>query len=104
MKLLTKEIEAAMPKLYANENKKAEDISVIFKMFTPWSNWTWYVTEGKKQGDNWLFFGFVRGMENELGYFNLKELEEVRGPGGLKVERDLHFDKHTLQEVMDRQL
>ena len=38
-----------------------------------------------------MFFGLVCGMERELGYFSLAELQSVRGPLGLRVERDLYF-------------
>jgi len=101
MKLLTKELIAKFPPLYANEGKKPEKVKVICKFFTPDSSFTWYATEfdGKD-----TFFGFVRGLENELGYFSLKELETVTGPLGLHVERDLYFGNHTLKEVMEKQL
>lgn len=38
-----------------------------------------------------LFFGYVIGLEAELGYFSLSELEQIRGALGLPVERDLYF-------------
>jgi len=37
----------------------------------------------------------------ELGYFSLKELEEIRGPLGLPIERDLDFEPKTLSELME---
>ena len=62
---------------------------VYLKLFTPDSNWTWFATEfdGKD-----TFFGLVDGLERELGYFNLSELESIKGPLGLPIERDLHFE------------
>jgi len=101
VKLVTKELHAKFPNLYANEKKQANDVKVIAKFFTPWTKWTWYATEF--DGED-TFFGFVRGLENELGYFSLSELESVTGPWGLRIERDLHFGNHTLAEVMERQL
>ncbi len=68
------------------------------KFFTPDSNWTWYASEF--DGED-ILFGFVSGMEVELGYFSLKELEEVRGPLGLPIERDLHFEPKTLKELQE---
>lgn len=38
----------------------------------------------------------------ELGYFSLTELEAVRGPLGLPIERDLYFKPATLNELQDR--
>ena len=105
MQLLTKEIEAKMPKLYANEKKKAENIPVIVKFFNPCGSWTWYATEGSREGDDYIFFGYVRGFENELGNFSLNELQSVKGPLGLGIERDLHWNsKITLAQVMKEQL
>jgi len=97
MKLLTKEIIKKFPKLLETDGVGKKDVKVIAKFFTPWSNWTWYATE--YDGDE-TFFGYVKGCENEFGYFSLSELESVKGPFGLKVERDLYFSG-TLQEVID---
>lgn len=46
MKLLTKELRAKFPPLYTNENKDPKDVPVVAKFFTPWSNWSWFATEG----------------------------------------------------------
>jgi hypothetical protein len=43
----------------------------------------------------------VDGLELELGYFSLKELKEAKGPTGLLIERDLHFEPKTLRELME---
>jgi len=98
LKLLTKEIKKKLPALYSTDGKKGER-AVAVKFFTPWTNWTWFVLEGDEQENgDYLFFGLVEGHEAELGYFTLHELESVRGPAGLKIERDIHFDS-TLQEA-----
>ena len=39
-------------------------------------------------------------LAKEFGYFTLRELESVRGPLGLPIERDLHFKPRPLKEVM----
>ena len=98
MKLLTKEIIKKLPKLYSQENIK--DPICNLKFFTPDSSFTWYVIEGEKQEDgDWLFFcKTISHMcpEGELGYITLRELESVRGPLGLKIERDTFFNKTPL--------
>lgn len=43
-------------------------------------------------------FGYVKGLDEEFGYFMIKELESITGPFGLKVERDKFF---TLTKVGD---
>ena len=104
MQLMTKGLYEKLPPLYTNEKKKPEDVPVIVKFFDPTSGWTWYAIEGSKEGDNFIFFGYVYGIENELGYFSLNELESIELRLGLGIERDTHFGKHTLKEVMERRL
>lgn len=104
MMLLTKEIKQQLPKLYATDGIPAEEKKVICKFFTPWSNWSWYVVEGEKQGDDYTFFGYVCGMYSEYGYFTLKQLQEIEGPLGLKIERDRHIQKDlTIADVMTQE-
>jgi hypothetical protein len=69
------------------------------KFFTPDAQWTWYASEfdGKV-----IFFGLVVGLEIELGYFSLSELKSVKGPKGLPIERDLHYDPLPLRELMQK--
>jgi len=95
MKLLTQEIRKVIPQLYSQDGKGDRAIAYV-KFFTPWSNWTWYATEF--DGED-TFFGLVVGLETELGYFSLKELSEVTGPCGMKVERDLYFAPKPLSEL-----
>jgi hypothetical protein len=94
MKLMTKELRKKIPPLYSQENVK--DPIVYAKYFMPDSHWTWYVLEfdGKD-----TFFGYVDGDYQELGYFSLTELESIRGPLGLEVERDLYWKPKPLSEV-----
>ena len=98
MKLLTDELRAQLPALYSQQ---AEGDPVVYaKFFLPGTGWTWYVTEGSPQADDFLFFGFVEGLESEFGYFLLSELETVRSPLGLAVERDLAFHEGRLTDVV----
>lgn len=102
-----KQIEDKFPKLRYNDlkRKRAEDTPIICKFFDPTGSWTWYVTEAEKRGEeDFLFFGFVRGIENELGYFTLSELRSVKGRMGLGIEMDIHFGKHMLSEAMEKQI
>jgi hypothetical protein len=101
MKLLTPELLASLPPLYSQE--KVPDPVVHCKFFTPDSNWTWYVTEGEADEDDFRFFGYVCGLEEEFGYFVLSELESARGPLGLEIERDLYFEPGPFSEIMDRE-
>jgi Protein of unknown function (DUF2958) len=94
MELLTKELREQLPSLYSQEHEA--DPLVICKFFTPDTQWMWYAIEF--DGSD-VFFGWVVGFAQELGYFLLSELEAARGPLGLPIERDLHFRPTRLSEV-----
>jgi hypothetical protein len=64
------------------------DPLVHVKFFYPDFSWTWYAIEF--DGDD-LFYGYVQGFENELGYFRLSELMQNRGKFGMEIERDFYF-------------
>lgn len=103
MKLLTEEIKKNLPALYSQENNP--DPQVHVKFFCAWNQWTWFVTEGEPaehDPNDYLFFGYVVGQEEEMGYFCLSELESVKGPGGLKIERDLYTKLGTLSQVLGK--
>ena len=81
----------------------AKDYEPVVKLFTPWANATWLLTE-LSPDDPDIAFGLCDlglGLP-ELGYVSLAELRNLRGPGGLTVERDLSLkaDK-TLQGYAD---
>jgi hypothetical protein len=88
--LLTQEILSKVPALYAQDGK-GMDALVYAHFFTPDSSWDWYLTELSGQEA----FGYVMGLENEMGYFSMTELESVTGPMGLNIERDRYFPVGT---------
>lgn len=92
--LLTEEIRTSLPALRTTEF--APDPIAQVKFFTPDGEWTWFVVEF--DGDD-TFFGLVKGFEDELGYFSLSELQEIRGRLGLPVERDLSFEPTPLSRL-----
>src|SRR5258708_30585859 len=107
--LLDDESRARLPQLYSNEEIGLNALAQV-KFFTPDSNWVWYASEGSlvdedgnydtdKEKVNFYCYGLVAGHEVELGYFALSELEGVRGPLGLPIERDLYFHPKTLKEL-----
>lgn len=87
MQLITSEVGKMLPKLYETEGQKEKVLRL--KFFTPWTYWAWYVAE--YDAKERVCFGYVRGHEDEWGYFSVDELEAIRGPSGLRVERDLQF-------------
>ena len=95
--LLDQKTREKLPLLYSGEKLGLDALAQV-KFFTPDSAWTWYASEF--DGED-IFFGLVSGLEAELGYFSLTELQNVRGPQGLSIERDLHFEPKTLGELME---
>ena len=92
---MTEELRTKLPKLYAQEKLGADAVAYV-KYFSPDSNWNFFATE--YDGED-TFFGLVEGFEKELGYFSLSELESVRGPIGLPIERDLYWKPKKLNEI-----
>lgn len=93
--LVPAEVAHRLPPLYSQDGQGEEAIAQV-KFFTPWTNWTWYASE--YDPEERIFFGVVVGHERELGNFSLDELEAIRGPGGLRIERDLHWTPKPLRE------
>ena len=97
-KLITKQVAAALPDLYSQEDKDPKDVKVILKLFNPTGRGTWYITEGDLEEG--ILFGYCIIHEGELGYVSLAELIEYKGPFGSRIERDEWFGSKTLADVM----
>lgn len=101
MKLMTKDLERRMAKTPAGSTDGlGPSAPVLAKFFSPTGRGTWYATEGQQhESGDWLFFGYVvspLGPDcDEYGYFSLSELQSVRLPFGLRIERDRHIAKGT---------
>ena len=97
--LMTKKLADTIPTIYANE--KVADYDTVLahaKLFSPYSNWTWFITE--MDPETGQCFGLVEGFERELGYFDLTELAEATVFGDVPaVERDLYWKPRTLGEI-----
>jgi len=59
-----------------------------------------YIIEFSK-ADAKTCYGYVQGLESELGYFTLEELESVHGSLGLAIERDMLFEPTLLSEIRE---
>ena len=68
------------------------------KLFTPDSIWTWFIIEFSKADAN-TCYGYVQGMDSELGYFTLEELESIHGSLGLAIERDMSFTPTSFTKI-----
>jgi|SRR6266511_294849 len=96
MKLLPEEVRAQIPTLHATDDDP--DPMACCKLVTPWTSWTLYVIEFDGEDD---IYGYATGTQfPELGCSGLREIEAVKGPARLRIERDLYFKPCRLSQVM----
>ena len=103
MKLMTKEIEKIFEKqggLYAQEGLGLQS-KVVVKYFAPAGAGTWLITAGERRGADWLLYGYCYINCWEWGTVMLSELESVRLPFGLRIERELYTKplQYTVAEL-----
>ena len=68
------------------------DFEPVVKLFNPAGAGTWLLTELDPENPDIAFGLCDLGMGTpELGSVSIAELESVRGPFGLGIERDLHW-------------
>lgn len=101
MNLLAEDLFKKLPPLCSQKNLSVERKMIYAKFFFPIGNWTWFVMEGEKRSDDFLFFGYMIGLRERFGYFTLSELEGVRVEG-LLIERDLYFQPGKFCDVIKK--
>lgn len=92
-------------KLLANGARSADgeviDPIPVVKLFTPDASATWLLTEIDPDNPVIAFGLCDLGLGSpELGSVDLSEIESLRGPLGLPVERDAYYiETHSLSEI-----
>lgn len=104
MKLITKEIEARFAAI-GSQSQELDPV-VVAKFFVPWGAASWFATEYNAE-DN-ICFGYVKGLvegewNDEWGSFSIDELESIKGPLHLGVERDLHFAEQPFSQTVGKE-
>lgn len=123
-KLLPYELAQTFPAPYSTEKVPEHEKVVVAKFFFAAGSGTWYAVEAtailrdgsevplntlpKEHFDKGLvgiedvlFFGYVTGLvEDEWGYFSLRELQSVKVLG-LGIERDLWWKPGPVPELRD---
>jgi hypothetical protein len=104
-KLITKEIDA---QLRANgqlalDGKDTSNTKPVLKLFNPCGAATWLISERDPEEPDLLFGLCDLGFGcPEIGRVSLAEIEALRLPFGLRIERDIHFKAtKTLIEYAD---
>ena len=97
-KMITAEIAKKLPKLCAQDGVK--DPIVHLRLFNPVGAQTWLITEwdGEDTFFGWADLGMGPGF-SELGYISKSELESIKLPFGMYIERDAHFSPKPLSEA-----
>ena len=77
MRLMTKEDERLLLEypIGSQDETPVENQRILLRFYLPMTRAEWYVSEGSKEGDDWMFFGYVVGVVPEWGYFRLSEVE-----------------------------
>lgn len=119
--LLPLDVAATIPATYTTENTPADEKKAVVKFFNPCGAQTWWVFEASavlpdgtekalaalrpgEQVEDITMFAYVTGTPyHEFGYVSLRELESVRGPLGLGIERDLYYTPQSLTEIRLRE-
>ena len=94
--LLKKELKQLI-KNY-NEQDGSKQFKAVVKLFNPTGIGTWYLSE--LNPDTNIAFGLSCLHEKELGDVSLDEMQELKLPLGLSIEKDRYFkmNKYTLEE------
>lgn len=106
MKLITKAIERAFEKQGDTSEMDMSQIKIVMKLFNPIGAGTWYIYD-RVQGNEdimWCFANLGDPINAELGTVSMSELQSLRLPLGLKIERDRSFEplSMTLEYVYNR--
>jgi hypothetical protein len=98
--LFPNELRPTLPPLGSQEGIR--DPVVYVRIFNS-SGVIWYVTEGSPDDDDFVFFGFVVGPDEEWGEFSLSELTDC-ARSGVPIARDVHFTPERLSHAIEKRL
>ncbi|PVV50440.1 DUF2958 domain-containing protein [Chryseobacterium sp. HMWF035] len=96
MKLITETLEARFAETGSQGDE--ENPLIIARFFNPCGPQTWYATEYDPATR--ICFGYVTGMGfDEWGSFSIDELEALKLPFGLTIERDCYFEEIRFNDL-----
>lgn len=99
MKLITTQIAQRFNEVW--DQSEVKDPIFIAKFFNPTGSATWYASEYDPSRN--ICYGYVTGMvEDEWGTFSIDELEAVKLPFGLRIERDINFGEKHYSEIIKK--
>lgn len=100
MKLITDELKAIFAEI--GDQSELDNPIVVAKFFDPTGSASWYATEYNPETN--ICMGYVTGLGfDEWGTFSIDELEALKRPFGLTIERDLYIKEMPFYEMMERE-
>ena len=119
MMMITKEIAKrlkAADLAFVESDDGGTSDEIVVKFFNPLGAANWHIVSGTpldavngeadyetESPKDWHLFGFANLGDArcaELGYVLLSQLEEIKLPLGLGIERDIHYDSGSLKDLM----
>ncbi len=98
---MTQELEKRFAQVGSQDG--AKDPIVVTEFFDPCGIARWYATEYDPKEK--MFFGYASifcDENDEWGYFSLEELESIKCPLGLGIERNLYWTEQRASQVINR--
>lgn len=97
MRLMTEELKEKFKSFpLMSQDGKGMDAEVVVKYFNPMGAGTWLITEGEeRENGDWELFGYCHIFEWEWGSVLLSELQGLKLPFGMGIERDIHIGEHA---------
>lgn len=88
-----------------SQDGKGLDATVTAKLFSPYSNWTWFILEGDPQTGE--LFTYTIGLEAEYGYNSREEIDGANEDAWKRgrpqpIERDSSFRPCSLREALQK--
>ncbi len=94
MELLTREDKRRIPQFEMTQDAVDPVVSVLLHM--PTLDWTWYVIECNGKDE---VFALEERERAKWGFYNLPQLQDLRGPFGLRVQQVQRYQPLPLSQA-----
>ena len=100
MQLMTKELQAEFKKMGRQEHENADDTIILAHFFNPTGGGDWFISEYNEEEET--IYGYASLFNdhcNEWGYTSLDELQNMRLPFELGIERERSWTPCTIKQA-----
>ncbi|MCF0257399.1 DUF2958 domain-containing protein [Bacteroides heparinolyticus] len=97
---ISKELEAVFNSspLYSKDGQ-GKSAEVIAKIFIPFTEACWLITEAQQEGDDWLLYGYCHITDWEFGYVMLSEIRNLNFEG-ITAQIDSIQQGYTIEDCL----